>query len=82
MVGQGAYVVGLEPANCLVGGRHAAREDGTLEFIEAQSRRQFELEFQILPDNAAIEELATSINDQRERKVAQSAKGTGAERVL
>jgi len=57
MTGQGAYVVGLEPANCQVAGRHAAREDGTLQFIAARSSLQFELEFQLLPDNAAIDRL-------------------------
>jgi hypothetical protein len=59
MTGQGAYVVGLEPANCGVAGRHAAREDGTLQFLEPQQSLKFELEFQILPDSAAIEREAS-----------------------
>lgn len=61
MVGQTAYVVGLEPANCLVDGRHAAREAGRLQFIGPRERRRFDLEFQVLPDNAAIDALAAEL---------------------
>ncbi|MFA4944354.1 MAG: aldose 1-epimerase family protein [Lentisphaeria bacterium] len=42
--GQGAYVLGLEPANCLVGGRAAARAAGTLELLPPGATRRFTLE--------------------------------------
>jgi hypothetical protein len=34
MVGEGTYVMGMEPANCLVEGRDKERERGTLRFLE------------------------------------------------
>lgn len=61
MVGQGAYVVGMEPANCHVEGRHAAREDGSLRFLEPGERQQFDLEFSVLPDGAAIDAVVREI---------------------
>lgn len=44
MMGEGAYVVGLEPANCHVGGRCAEREGGTLQTLAPQESRTFRLE--------------------------------------
>jgi len=37
-------VAGLEPANCHVGGRAAERERGTLQIIEPQTTRTFNIE--------------------------------------
>jgi len=37
MCGEGDYVLGLEPANSLGGGRKKNRENGTLKFLEPQS---------------------------------------------
>lgn len=34
MPGAGTHVLGIEPANCHVGGRHKEREQGTLVFLE------------------------------------------------
>ncbi|MBI5564389.1 MAG: aldose 1-epimerase family protein [Chloroflexi bacterium] len=44
MMSEGLYVVGLEPANCHVAGRAAERERGTLQLIEPQATRTFNLE--------------------------------------
>lgn len=44
MLGQGAYVLGIEPANCHVEGRAAERAKGTLEFLPPGDRRQFDME--------------------------------------
>ncbi len=41
---QGAFVLGLEPANCMNQGRAQEREAGTLPFIEPGERREFALE--------------------------------------
>jgi hypothetical protein len=54
MVGQVDYVVGMEPANCLVEGRARERECGTLQFMEPGERREYELEIGVLEDAAAI----------------------------
>lgn len=48
MLGQGAYVLGIEPANCHVEGREAERARGTLEFLPPGGKRQFHLELGVL----------------------------------
>jgi Domain of unknown function (DUF4432) len=47
MMGQGAYVLGLEPANCSVEGRSRERERGTLQFLEPGERRAFQVEIAV-----------------------------------
>ncbi len=47
MMGHGTYVLGLEPANCLVEGRSKERARGTLQFIQPGERREFDLEIEI-----------------------------------
>lgn len=44
MMGEGLYVIGLEPANCHVEGRAAERARGTLQMIEPQTSRTFKIE--------------------------------------
>ncbi len=44
MMGEGTYVVEMEPANCLVDGRDKERERGTLRFLEPREKKEFELE--------------------------------------
>jgi len=53
MMGEGTYVVGLEPANCLTRGRSEERKNGTLEFLKPGEEREFYLQFGILecPDS-------------------------------
>ncbi len=41
MMGEGTYVVGMEPANCGVGGRAKERAAGTLQFLEPGEERRF-----------------------------------------
>jgi len=38
MMGKGMHVVGLEPGNCLVGGRAEERAAGRLSFMEPGSK--------------------------------------------
>jgi hypothetical protein len=47
-MGEGEYVLGLEPCNCHVEGRAKAREDGTLQFIKPGEIRNFEIEIEII----------------------------------
>jgi hypothetical protein len=56
MVGEGEYVLGLEPANCLVEGRAKERERGTLQFLEPGEERQFLVQVGVLDGNTAIEQ--------------------------
>jgi hypothetical protein len=43
MLGEGTYVVGMEPGNCLPEGRAAARLNGRLQFLEPGESRVFHL---------------------------------------
>ena len=64
MMGQGEYVVGIEPANCLVEGRHIDRENGILKFLEPGESSQYEVTIEVLPDSdsiAAIEQEVAAI---------------------
>ena len=51
-VGQGTYVLGLEPANCRVEGRSAARERGTLVELAPGETRDYSLEMTVLAGEA------------------------------
>jgi hypothetical protein len=46
MMGQSTYVLGLEPANCRVGGRSQERARGTLQFLLPGEQREFYLEIE------------------------------------
>jgi hypothetical protein len=48
MLDAGTYVVGLEPANCLVLGRAYERKAGTLQFLEPGEVRQYDLVLDVL----------------------------------
>jgi galactose mutarotase-like enzyme len=49
MMGQGAYVVGLEPANCGVAGRAQARAEGTLRVLQPGGSESLVVEIGVLP---------------------------------
>ena len=51
MMGEGAYVVGVEPANCHVSGRSAERERGTLQTLQPLETRRYRIEvgFRLAP---------------------------------
>jgi hypothetical protein len=54
MMGEGTYVVGMEPSNCLVQGRAKERERGTLQFIEPGETREFHVEIGVLSEEEEI----------------------------
>ena len=60
MMGEGTYVVGMEPANCLVGGRAAEREAGTLQLLAPGEEREFVVQIGVLDGNAAIDDFIGS----------------------
>ncbi len=45
MMGEGDYVMGLEPGNCLPDGRDVMREKGILEFLNPDEEKEFKLKF-------------------------------------
>jgi len=54
MMGQGAYVVGMEPGNCRPEGRTQARRRGVLEMLPPGESRTFHLEIGVMADNHEI----------------------------
>lgn len=47
-LGQGTYVTGIEPANCMGRGRSDDRAHGTLQFLEPGERRTYNIEIGVL----------------------------------
>jgi hypothetical protein len=60
-MGEGAYVLGLEPSNCYVDGRAKARENGTLKFIEPGEVKNIDIEIQIIDGDEEIDKLQRGI---------------------
>jgi hypothetical protein len=56
MMGEGVYVVGLEPTNCGVEGRAKDRERGLLRTLEPGEQVAYRLEIGVLPDAMAIQD--------------------------
>ena len=54
MVGEGAYVVGMEPGNCIPEGRSSARKRGALQTLMPGEKRVFHLEIGVLESNNEI----------------------------
>ncbi|MFC1692084.1 aldose 1-epimerase family protein [Candidatus Latescibacterota bacterium] len=66
MMGQGEYVVGIEPGN-VNGNRARMREEGTLEFIKPGAERKFSLEIGILYGKNEIEKFIGGIQGETTR---------------
>jgi len=62
MMGEGTYVLGMEPANCWVQGRAKERERGTLQFLDPGEERVFILQIGILEGIEAITHFAQEYN--------------------
>ena len=54
MMGEGTYVVGIEPGNCLVAGRAVERAEGRLKFLEPGQRAEVHLEIGVLASKRDI----------------------------
>ena len=53
MMGQGQYVVGIEPANCMgMAGRSSARENQSLPYLAPGETQKFEIELTVLDNQA------------------------------
>ncbi|MCD6083582.1 aldose 1-epimerase family protein [Candidatus Aerophobetes bacterium] len=65
MMGEGTYVVGMEPANCLVEGRDKDRQRGTLQFIKPGTSREFNLEIGVLDGGQQIEKFEKTILEEK-----------------
>ncbi len=62
MLGEGAYVVGMEPSNNLLRGRPGEREAGTLVEIEPGERVSTFMEIGVLSGNSEIKEYEKRVN--------------------
>lgn len=63
MMGEGTYVVGIEPGNAQVAGRAALRRAGTLPFLEPGEKRQYNLEIGVLAGRKEIAEIEKKIKE-------------------
>lgn len=61
-LGEGEYVLGIEPGNCYVGGREDAKNKGVLEYLEPGEARRFELKVEILEGAADIDRIKHEIS--------------------
>jgi len=61
MLGQGVYVLGIEPANCHVEGRARERERGTLEVLPPSGKRNFCLELGVLESTSELKDIKEKI---------------------
>jgi len=61
MLGEGDYVVGMEPANARVEGRARERERGSLKIIAPGESVEFQVEIGVLPSGKEIEALRASV---------------------
>lgn len=62
-MGEGEYVMGMEPCNCYVGGRADPRNSGILEYLEPGGIRNFDLTIKLLNGMDEINILTKHINN-------------------
>ena len=62
-MGEGEYVLGMEPSNCYVGGRADARQNNTLEYLEPGEIKRFDLDIEIVKGADKINALIKEINN-------------------
>ncbi|MEI6142071.1 MAG: aldose 1-epimerase family protein [Mariniphaga sp.] len=62
-MGEGDYVMGLEPCNCYVGGRADPRNEGMLEYLDPGEIRNFDLTIELLNGMDEINTLFKNINN-------------------
>jgi len=74
MMGEGTYVLGIEPSNCFVMGRAKEKELGTLQYIEAQEEKEFNLEIGVLQGNeiSQYEEKVNKITKKERSKMVEN----------
>ncbi len=70
-MGQGTYVVGVEPANCHVEGRDKERIRGTLRTLAPGEKQEYHVEISVLDGRKAVQEF-----EQRVRQLMGRRKAT------
>ena len=64
-MGEGEYVLGMEPCNCQVGGRADARKNNALEYLEPGEIKRFDLDIEIVDGINEISSAIANINDYK-----------------
>ncbi len=64
MMGQGEYVVGMEPANCHVEGRENDLKEGRLQYLEPGEKKEFNIEIGVLGGKGSIAEFEKMLGNQ------------------
>jgi hypothetical protein len=62
-MGEGDYVMGMEPCNCYVGGRVDPRNNGILEYLEPGEIRNFDLTIELLQGPEEIDSMVSKIEN-------------------
>jgi len=69
MMGQGIYVVGIEPANCKLAPRSELRKEGNLPFLQPGEKKEYNLEIGVLSSPEEIRK--TEDRSQRTKNEAR-----------
>jgi hypothetical protein len=69
-MGEGEYVMGMEPGNCFVGGRLDPENKKHIQYLEPGEIRNFDIDVNLLGDIREIDSLAKKINDLSRRDPA------------
>jgi hypothetical protein len=67
-MGEGEYVMGMEPGNCFVGGRLDPLNKQHIQYLEPGETRHFDIDVNLLGDIREIDSLAKKINDLSRRE--------------
>ena len=62
-MGEGDYVMGMEPCNCYVGGRTDLRNIPIMEYLEPGEAKKFDLTIELINGMEAIDTLVNKINN-------------------
>ncbi len=62
-MGEGEYVMGMEPCNCYVGGRKNAKQDKTLDYLAPGEIRNFDLTIELIEGMDEINTVITTVNN-------------------
>ena len=65
-MGEGEYVMGMEPCNCYVGGRTDPRNEGIVEYLEPGEVRNFDLTIDVLSGRDEIAAITREIAGYRD----------------
>ena len=80
MTGAQHYVLGLEPANCRLGGRKSERESGTLRFLEPGGKERLQVTLRVLDGLSEVREAIESSISRAESGDVRTSNQTGLDK--